>query len=61
MDKRGRRVQQTSAEDLQRYYDLQDDAAVTLSEGESDSDGESDTSTDTEEVTALREPEVGVV
>jgi uncharacterized protein YndB with AHSA1/START domain len=58
VDKRGRRVQQTSAEDLQRYYDLQDDAAVTLSEGESDSDGESDTSTDTEEVTALREPEV---
>ena len=60
VDKRGRRVQQTSAEDLRRYYDLHDDTAKAPLEGTSDSDGDSDCSTDVEEVTALQEPEVGV-
>ena len=60
VDKRGRRVQQTSAEDLRRYYDLHDDTATAPPEGASDSDGDSDSSTDVEEVTALQKPEVGV-
>lgn len=32
VDKRGRRVQQSSSEDLQKYYDLHDDDAVTSSQ-----------------------------
>ena len=56
VDKRGRRVQQTSAEDLRRYYDLHDNTATAPPESASDSDS----STDVEEVTALQEPEVGV-
>lgn len=34
VDKRGRRVQQSSSEDLQKYYDLHDDDAVTSSQQE---------------------------
>lgn len=32
VDKRGRRVQQSSSEDLQKYYDLHDDDAMTSSQ-----------------------------
>lgn len=66
VDKRGRRVQQTSSEDLKKYYDLHDNAAKNAmmssqqEENESGSEGgDSDASTDVEEVMALQDPEVG--
>ena len=108
VDKRGRKVHESSAEDMRRYYHLYDDGdknatphkkeqqkkkkrltkivakgdvskvggAVDDGIGEDhthhsgsdeeevsseDSGAESDTSTDVEEVTSLKEPEVGVV